>query len=270
MDKYIIGIDLDGTLLVEHKELSDLNKKIIKKVCELGHKVVIATGRPSFGAMPFYRELKLDTPLVVDNGSTVINNNGEHIFESRIPLVLLKKLFFENLDMIESSFCNGKATGYIYNRNKVFREILVSMNFSDFKEGPLDEILDEEVNSFMCLAKDGKTDALVKKFQSYDGINARVWKGETPIIEVYQSKLSKLTGLQFVAEHLGIDFKNSISFGDDVNDIEMLNGCTHGYAMVNASPIARDSAKKVTKYPNNDSGVGRQLAEFFNINIDSI
>ncbi len=270
MEKYIIGIDLDGTLLIEHREISDLNKKIIKKVRELGHIVVIATGRPSFGAMPFYRELNLDSPLIVDNGSTVLSSNGEHIFESRIPLDLLKKLFFENLDLIESSYCNGKATGYIYNRNEMFREILISMNYSDFVEGPLDEVLKEEVNSFMCIAKDGKTEELVKKFKSYDGINARVWKGDTPIIEVYQSTLSKLTALKLTAEHLKIDFKNSISFGDDVNDIEMLQGCTYGYAMANAAMAAKNSTTNITKYTNDKSGVGLQLAEFFNIDLDSI
>ncbi len=270
MKKYIIGIDLDGTLLIEHKEISDLNKKIIKKVRELGHKVVIATGRPSFGAMPFYKELGLDTPLIVDNGSTIMSNNGEYIFESKISLDLLRKLFFENLDLIDSSYCNGKATGYIYNRSEIFRQILISMNFSTFVEGPLNEVLDEEVNSFMCLAKDGKTEELVKKFQSYDGINARVWKGDTPIIEVYQSKLSKLTALEYVAKYLGIDFENSIAFGDDVNDIEMLQGCTYGYAMLNASLPAKNCTNHMTKYPNDESGVGLQIAEFFNINIDSI
>ncbi len=270
MEKYIIGIDLDGTLLINHKEISELNKKVIKKVIEMGHKVVIATGRPSFGAMPFYRELALSTPLVVDNGSSVISTNGDAIFESKMPLDLLKKLFFENINLIKSSYCNGKVNGYIYNRNDIFRDILISMNYSNFVEGPLDEVLDEEVHSFMCIAKEGKTNELVSKFQSYDGISARVWKGETPIIEVYQSSLSKLTGLKHVAKYLNIDFKNSITFGDDVNDLEMLNGATYGFAMNNATDMIKQNAYSVTKYSNDDSGVGMQLAEFFNINIDSI
>ncbi len=270
MDKYIIGIDLDGTLLVDHKEISDFNKKVINKVRELGHKVVIATGRPSFGAMPFYKELKLDTPLIIDNGSSVISNNGEVIFESKMPLELLKRLFYENLDLIDSSFCNGKINGYIYNKNDIFREILISMNCSNFIEGPLDKILEEEVHSFMCIARPEKTDELVDRFNSYEGISARVWKGEVHIIEVYQSSLSKLTALKQAAEYLGINFENSIAFGDDVNDIEMIQGCSFGYALSNGVDIVKEIAYGVTKYPNDKNGVGMQLVEFFKLNIETI
>ncbi len=270
MEKYIIGIDLDGTLLIEHSRISDLTKKIIAKVIELGHKVVISTGRPSFGALPFYKELGLTTPLVVDNGSSVLDHNGETIFESKIPLDFLKKIFLDNIDLIEGSFCNGKVNGYIYNNVDIFKVILESMNCTSFVNGRLDEVLDEKVHSFMCIAKDGRSEELVERFKSYDGMSARVWQGEVPIIEVYQSSLSKLNALKKAAQSLEIDFKNSISFGDDINDLEMIKGTTYGFAMNNAIDLIKESAFGITKFPNDKDGVAMQLAEFFNIDVDTI
>ena len=46
MDKKMIFLDLDGTLLNDKKELPEINKKAIEAAVEAGHKVLICTGRP--------------------------------------------------------------------------------------------------------------------------------------------------------------------------------------------------------------------------------
>lgn len=55
--KYLIGLDLDGTLLTENKVISNYNKEIIKKLIENGHEVFLVTGRSYDGAISYYKEL---------------------------------------------------------------------------------------------------------------------------------------------------------------------------------------------------------------------
>lgn len=73
-DKHLIIIDLDGTTLnKDYKTFNDLNKKIIKHLSEEGHIVCIATGKNYLSAIPFYKELGLNTYLATYNGAHISN-----------------------------------------------------------------------------------------------------------------------------------------------------------------------------------------------------
>ncbi len=58
MDKHLIALDLDGTLLKDDKTISDKTKKVISKAKEQGHVVMIATGRPFRSSEMYYHELE--------------------------------------------------------------------------------------------------------------------------------------------------------------------------------------------------------------------
>ena len=59
-DKKVLVLDLDGTLTNSQKEITDRTLDAIMKMQEQGHKIVIATGRPTPGAEPVAKKLKLD------------------------------------------------------------------------------------------------------------------------------------------------------------------------------------------------------------------
>lgn len=49
MKKYIIGVDLDGTLLTSNKEVTDRTLRIIEQAVKKGNVIVSVTGRPISG-----------------------------------------------------------------------------------------------------------------------------------------------------------------------------------------------------------------------------
>lgn len=71
MEKHIIALDLDGTLLTDQKTISEKNLKTIQAAKEAGHIVVIATGRPHRGSKQYYAQMDLTTPMVNMNGAYV-------------------------------------------------------------------------------------------------------------------------------------------------------------------------------------------------------
>ena len=69
MEKHLIVLDLDGTLLTDKKTISPMTKQTLQKAREAGHEVMIATGRPYRASAPYYGELQLTTPIVNFNGA---------------------------------------------------------------------------------------------------------------------------------------------------------------------------------------------------------
>ena len=45
MEKYIIAVDMDGTLLNSENKISERNRNILQRLIDDGHYVVPATGR---------------------------------------------------------------------------------------------------------------------------------------------------------------------------------------------------------------------------------
>ena len=71
MDKYLICLDLDGTLLTDEKKISPFTKQVLTTLKQDGHELMISTGRPYRATVPYYKELKLTTPVVNFNGAFV-------------------------------------------------------------------------------------------------------------------------------------------------------------------------------------------------------
>ena len=69
----------------------------------------------------------------------------------------------------------------------------------------------------------------------------------------------KTAAIKALAEFSKISLKDTVAFGDDLNDIEMLRLCGTGVAVANAIPEAREAADMIT-FSNDADGVARWLA----------
>lgn len=49
------------------------------------------------------------------------------------------------------------------------------------------------------------------------------------------------------------------AFGDNINDIPMLQAAGHGMAMINAESEDREAADAITEYDNDHDGVARTI-----------
>lgn len=65
-------------------------------------------------------------------------------------------------------------------------------------------------------------------------IDQRVWAAPWNIIEVIRSGLNKAVGLQKISAYYNIPKERIIAFGDEDNDLEMIEYAGHGIAMGNA------------------------------------
>ncbi|WP_062324965.1 HAD-IIB family hydrolase [Holzapfeliella floricola] len=78
MKQKLIALDLDGTTLNRQGKVSQRTKETLSKVTQLGHRVILATGRSFQISKHIYKELGLNTPMVNFNSGwfTYLTKNG--------------------------------------------------------------------------------------------------------------------------------------------------------------------------------------------------
>lgn len=92
----LLVLDVDGTLLDSEKKISKRTLAALLKVQQMGVRIVLASGRPTYGLMPIAKTLELGNYggfILSYNGGQIINaQSGELLFERRINPEMLPYL----------------------------------------------------------------------------------------------------------------------------------------------------------------------------------
>lgn len=73
MKPYLIVLDLDGTLMLDFATYDDETFDYLRHLNQLGHLIMLATGRPKRSSYFVYKALNLHTPLINYNGAFISN-----------------------------------------------------------------------------------------------------------------------------------------------------------------------------------------------------
>ena len=97
-------------------------------------------------------------------------------------------------------------------------------------------------------------------------IEHRKWGAPWNIIEIIKKGINKAVGLQKVAHYFDIPKDRIIAFGDEDNDLEMIDYAGVGVAMGNAIDELKSVAKHVTT-TNEQDGIGTFLEAYLKLQI---
>lgn len=264
MKKYLIALDLDGTLLSDWQTISETTKEYLKGLKKEGHEIVIATGRPYRSSEKFHNELELDTPIINYNGGLVTCKTDPKFKSYSLSLnkEQIIDIFENNRDIIQNAFCEIGDDIFLYKDTEEIRPLLHYFNGASLTVGEFRDILEDDPNGFLVVTKLGEAD----KFEAYiadkypNKILSRNWgHNYNFVVEVYTPETNKGSALKYVAEHMGYDRESIIAFGDAHNDIEMLEYAGHGVAMQNAQDRLKETTEFVTEYSNTEDGLVHYL-----------
>ena len=73
MERHIIIIDLDGTLMLDFSHYEEETIDYLKKLHNDGHIILIATGRPLRSSFFVHQAIGLNTPIINYNGALISN-----------------------------------------------------------------------------------------------------------------------------------------------------------------------------------------------------
>ncbi|MDI7186560.1 Cof-type HAD-IIB family hydrolase [Leptospira santarosai] len=270
---HTIAVDLDGTLLNSKSKISPLTHSVLQKAIDQGKNLVIATGRRFHSTFPFAKEFKGEVHVVSNNGQILRKSpSAERIAESYLDLRLVQKIlhlgfhtppilhvdkFEEGIDMLtEVPITDGIYHNYSGGDHSRTREV------GDFLSADLEKIL---VICFLSLRKEDLNSLIRKVSALPEASELRCILTKIPgvsyCVEIINVSVSKWSGISRFLSLKGLDGNGVVAFGDERNDLEMLLHCGAGFAMKNAIPEIKKSAKHVTRYSNEEDGVALSLVE---------
>ena len=260
----LIVSDLDGTLLTDNKEIDTNIKKVIKELESIGILFTIATGRNNSQSKHIINELGIDIPYVCDNGGSIFKK-GYCIKDYGIN--------FDDIVTVNSIFEKYKVPHVVYGFNnkygrmmtdriKYFFEVAKALN----KAEDLNELRNDIVVKITVDSNGVKDFLKAKKEVDERCKNVNFRRSEDTLFTVTDIKSSKGNAVEYLANNLGLSLNNVMTFGDNYNDLTMIEKANIGVAMEDA----KDEIKNASEYialSNNKNGVSNFLIDYFKLKI---
>ncbi|RKQ18846.1 HAD family phosphatase [Oceanobacillus bengalensis] len=267
MNRHLIALDLDGTLLTDKKEISERTKQTILKAMDDGHIVVIATGRPHRASIHYYHELGLTTPMVNFNGALIHHPTDKKwdALHNPMPIRTARKIVDACYDLdVYNILAEVMDDVYLDQYDEKIIEIFQETEKdTPFNIGSLKHKLKDDPTSLLIHPKEDHILQLRNHLTEYHAelIEHRKWGAPWNIIEIVKKGMNKAVGLQKVSTYFGIPKERIIAFGDEDNDLEMIEYAGVGVAMGNAINELKHVAKHVT-HTNEQDGIGVFLEDY--------
>ena len=263
-DRWLIGLDIDGTLVHDDGYLSPEVVKEVQRVKDLGHEVIVATGRAAANAVPVVRDLGIEQGFVVSsNGAVTVELDLDHPRGFKMtdvvtfdPAEVLAQLI-EHLP--EAHFAVEDLDGSYRFHRPFPTYALGDQNF----ETPLEELMHHPVSRVVVLSPEHDVDEFLGLISKIGLASVSYAIGYTAWLDISPQGVSKASALEVQRQRLGISNEQVLVMGDGRNDIEMFqwaksNGglaFAMGQAPEEVQLAATDVASSVT-----DDGVARVLA----------
>ena len=256
----LLVLDVDGTLLNDEREISKRTLAALLKVQQMGVRIVLASGRPTYGLMPLAKTLELGNYggfVLSYNGCQIIKaQNGEILFERRINpemLPYLEKKARKNGFAIftyhdDTLITDSPDNEYIKN------EALLN-NLKIIKEDEFSTAID--FAPCKCMLVSDKEEALIELEQHWEKRLAGTldaFRSEPYFLEVVPCGINKANTLGALLEHLEVTREEAIAVGDGVCDVTMLQLAGMGVAMGHSQDSVKVCADYVTA-SNEEDGV---------------
>lgn len=249
----LIATDIDGTLLPEGT--SQINREIFDVILKLKEKGIMfaaASGRHYSSMSRLFAPVKNDMIFITENGAYV-NCRGYDMMEKVIDWELIREWVKEVREIPDASFNLDTKKGF-------------------FTESSDPEFFDLVVNGYQGVlthVDDALTlkDMVINKMSVYrkkeiekvaEDMIPR-WEGRLHCtiagdiwLDFMTNDTNKGNAIRSIQETMGISPDETMVFGDNMNDLEMIRSATESYAVANAQEAVKAAAKYITDTNVND------------------
>ena len=234
-DVAAIACDLDRTLIWEDGVLRPRTIAALEAARDRGIHVVLATGRMFRSVLRYADAAGVTAPLVCYQGAAVVDPaTREWLLHEPIPLALAR----EAIAAVEDE---GFALNcYVDDELYVAAITENARAYADFQHIPLHEVgdlrdwIERPPTKLVVVDDPGRLDVLRPLLEERFGERLFIAKSLPYFLELASPAISKGTGLEFVAGHLGFALERTVAFGDGENDLELLASAGFGVAVENA------------------------------------
>ncbi|HHF0536691.1 TPA: HAD family hydrolase [Vibrio alginolyticus] len=254
-----IASDMDGTLLDQYGRLDPEFFDLFLQLEEQGILFSAASGRQYYSLRDTFAPIKDRLLYVAENGTLVMYQDKE-LYSCTIPKAEVAEVVkaAREIDGANIVLC-GKRSAYIETHDQQSLEEFQKYYHRCEYVPDLLEVEDEFIKVAICHF-DGSEELLFPTMNAKFGathkvvVSAKIW------LDVMNAEASKGAAIQHLQETMNYTPAETMTFGDYLNDLEMLQVSEHSYAVANA----HEEIKKIARYSapsNQEAGVLKVIKE---------
>jgi Cof subfamily protein (haloacid dehalogenase superfamily) len=260
-DFRLIAIDIDGTLLSPEGRVTPRTRSAVHAAIEAGYAITLATGRNWTESRTILTDLDFAGSCVFVGGAMVVDTAaGETLYCQRMHRDLAQELCAA-LESAGHAACALQATptagvDYLISAGYGLSEALtrwLAVTASTYQRVPRGELAShghEETVRVGAVAATATVKQLQLELDQQFGRRIIHHTIHIPaygvdVLEAFDPQVSKWRGIMEIAGRRGIDGKQIIAIGDDVNDVPMLKAAGLGVSMGNGRFGAIEAADRV-------------------------
>lgn len=255
MDNSIKAIffDFDGTVYSHTTEsVPESTIKAFKLLRDKGILTFLATGRSKPEMTWFDTSDLIFSGQILNNGQLAIDENNNYLYKDIITGELKENIL--------KVFNEKKIPMYLISENDIFCNFVNDeMRIAQEKNSsPIPRVKEYEGEDIYMTSIVYKTEEEKEQLYSIGG-NVMIWQNNA--IDIVPLTASKSKGIIEVCKKYQIDIKDTMAFGDGLNDIDMIQTCGIGVAMGNSKNEVKQAADYVTEDIDED-GLYNALKHF--------
>jgi Cof subfamily protein (haloacid dehalogenase superfamily) len=249
-----LASDLDGTLFKDNK-ISEKDLRALRKLKELGNKVIVSTGRSLKGVNDILREYPFEYDyLVMCNGAVIIDSNNKVIHEKVIPNKIQNKIIesFYNWDDSLIYYDDGSSTYMIQNDNVDTSKVDADFfnHFSDRVnlDMALSNTADSQIMSIFNVSQSVAKSELVKEKLLEDYSEYIEAFRNQFFVDIVPKNCSKGIAIEMILEDENETTDNLYTVGDSLNDISMFKITKNSYTFNHAEDMVKPHANNIVDH----------------------
>ena len=246
----LIALDIDGTLLREDGHVSDEVLAQVARVQELGHEVMLATGRSVSMTLPVLDRFTLTPQYVVcSNGAITLKRDpsaptgySRALVESFDPSEVLTTI---RSSLADASYAVEDENGF-YRYTGFFPDSTLG---AASERVDFDELLRHEATRVVVISPEHAIEDFLSIVEQMGLHKVTYNVGWTAWLDIAPDGVNKATALERVREWLSVPRADVMAVGDGRNDIDMLRWASlegRGVAMGQAPDEVLEAANERT------------------------
>lgn len=258
MNYQLLTLDLDGTLTNSRKEITPSTRQALIDIQKNGKKVVLASGRPTYGVIPLAKLLDLQIYggyILGFNGGQITDcRSGNMIYNKTLPADYIRPVFELVKKYPEAAiityYKDEILAGMQPNRYTDLESRINHMPIRLLNDFPAE--IDFPANKLLVTGEPAVMEVIEKELKKTFHSALNIYRSDTFFVEIMPQKIDKAYSLHRLVSSIGLKADNVICCGDGYNDITMIEYAGLGVAMENAQPLVRKTADFITKSNDND------------------
>jgi Cof subfamily protein (haloacid dehalogenase superfamily) len=264
----LLLFDLDGTLLDADRSIRPATIDVLNELMARGVRVGFSTGRSPVSVRAYVDVLEPSGPLILFNGCVLwdVESNSARAGR-RLPRGDAVRLVQATVDMnVHANVYIGREL-YVRHRGRLSLE-------SERKDGvphiEVEDIVefvrthDEPPFKLLCIDESEDFSALTERFEQVLQSDCTLVNSEPTYLEVLPPGVNKGAMLDEIERHYGIPPGRVAVFGDELNDVELLQDAGHAVVMGNANPRVKPLGDIVIGRHDEDT-IAEYLTELFEL-----